>query len=239
MLPHQLSISAFTTAKYPDDPAPNEDAFAIDRWRGLIALSDGASESFDSATWARALVEQFVRNPHFDATWLQTACTRYSAAHDREALSWSAQAAYDRGSYATLIGFALHRDRCMVDVLGIGDSLAMLIDGSTLVDSFPYTDAAQFKCRPLLLCTAQSQNGRFITGDARRRFLRTWALSKLKQPTVLCMTDALGAWCLSAPSRRLPILLRIKKQDQFVRLVTRERATGMMRRDDTTLVRVS
>ena len=106
MLPHQPSICAFTVAKYPDDPAPNEDAFAIDRRRGLIALSDGASESYDSATWAKALVEQFVSNPHFDATWLHAACARYGAAYDRETLRWSAQAAYDKGSYATLIGFA-------------------------------------------------------------------------------------------------------------------------------------
>ena len=127
----------------------------------------------------------------------------------------------------------------MVSVLGIGDSLAMLIDGNTLVDSFPYTAAAEFERRPLLLCTAQSQNREVIAGDVRRRFSRTWALSKLEHPVILCVTDALGAWCLSAPARRLPVLLRIREQELFARLVTHERAKGTMRRDDTTMVRAN
>lgn len=234
----QGPIAAFTVAKHPLDPAPNEDAFAIDSWRGIIALSDGASESYDSAAWARVLVDQFAINAHFGSAWLGSACARYGARYHRESLGWSAQAAYDRGSFATLIGLALHRSGKFARVLGIGDSLAVLVDGDTMLDSFPYTDPSQFQQRPLLLCTAMARNGAVLAGAAQRRYVRTWPLGDVREPIILCMTDALGAWLLSDPAHRLPLLLKLKRQDQFERLIERERATGSLKRDDTTLVRV-
>ncbi|MBV8455414.1 MAG: hypothetical protein JO122_02220 [Acetobacteraceae bacterium] len=86
----------------PKDEPGNDDCWAIKPLRGLYAISDGASESFDPARWARVLADRFVAVGQADEQWLAGACRAYGAMHDREAMSWSRQAAYDRGSYATL-----------------------------------------------------------------------------------------------------------------------------------------
>src|SRR5207237_819180 len=70
--------------------------------------SDGASESFDPAQWARVVADRFLAAREADKQWLAGACRAYGAMHDREAMSWSRQAAYDRGSYTTLLGVALN-----------------------------------------------------------------------------------------------------------------------------------
>jgi hypothetical protein len=70
------------------------------------------------------LVSRYVRQPAFDEKWLARAITAYNAAFDRTAMPWSAQGAFDRGSFATLLG--LRFDAAGVSVLGIGDSLAVL-----------------------------------------------------------------------------------------------------------------
>src|SRR5690242_19769978 len=90
--------------KTQDYPDANEDCFVITDDQLCIALCDGASESFDSKTWARSLADRFVANPLVDTNWVQEAVDSYRSQYDWNALSWSKQAAFDRGSFATLLG---------------------------------------------------------------------------------------------------------------------------------------
>ena len=113
----------WTLGKQVSEPRLNEDALACANARGVFAVSDGASESFDSGRWARILVARYVRRPVIDEAWLARAIRTYSAAFERAAMSWSAQASFDRGSFATLLGLRLSRSSA--SILGIGDTLAV------------------------------------------------------------------------------------------------------------------
>jgi len=67
-------------------------------------VSDGASVSFDSASWSRILARRFAQHPQFDPDWVAQAIADYAKLHDRDSLPWMQQAAFDRGSFASLLG---------------------------------------------------------------------------------------------------------------------------------------
>ncbi|KAF0146139.1 MAG: hypothetical protein FD153_181 [Rhodospirillaceae bacterium] len=218
------------------EPGLMEDAAAARHYRGLYAVSDGASESYGSAAWARTLVTRFVNNPGVGATWVTAAIKEYNSRFNREAMSWSAQAAFDRGSFATLLGVRISGDRARV--LGVGDSLAVLVSDGRLTASFPYRDAEQFKAHPVLLSTVPEKNAALLVPGTTKRLTTNWSLKGLKAPTILMMTDALGAWLLADPDIRLQCLLSLPSRTAFAALVDNERAAETMRRDDSTLLRL-
>ena len=216
----------------------NEDRYERSS-KGVWALSDGASISFDSASWARILVRRFARTPTFDRSWLQDATKEFHKLYDRDSLPWMQQAAFDKGSFASLLGVKRLGSEHDFEVLAIGDSLAVLCDGDLIQATFPYDNAEQFNRSPQLLCTNPAENGFLEASDIPVALTVRWSFMGLGQPALLCMTDALGQWVLSHdrldPS---PIgkLRGMKSQRQFTRFVKLERAANRMRRDDTTLI---
>ena len=215
----------------------NEDARAISPRRGVSALSDGASVSFDSATWATILVRRYARNPRFDRAWLSGAIAEFSKLYDRESLPWMQQASFDRGSFASLLGVS-HVGRGIVHVMAIGDSIAILCDGDRILSSFPYSSPDQFDERPQLLSTNPIENA-FLDDCHLDEFSVTWNLQEYERPALLCMTDALGHWVLAHRDQKaspVTILRQARSLAAFRRFVSVERAAGRMRRDDTTLL---
>lgn len=223
-------------------PDANEDSFALASDIGRIAVSDGASESFDSKTWAHLLTARFVQHPALSASWLADAVADYLVQFDLAQMSWSKQAAFDRGSFATLLGVEEFTDHGTVDILGVGDSLAVLLDGGSFIDSFPYGRAEEFQQRPELFCTNAALNTFFSSPDFFSRHHKTWCIKGRTAPVVLCMTDALGEWALRHAQEGRPVwqvLAGIEGVSDLEALVTEERRTRSMRIDDTTLVRLS
>lgn len=206
----------------------NEDATACAPKKHIYAVSDGASESFASRQWARILVASYTRRPIVNETWLARAIAVYHRNFDRAGMSWSAQAAFDRGSFATLLG--LQFDLAGVSIVGIGDSLAVLDDGAEIRATFPYSKPEQFRANPLLLSTIHDRNATILGAN----FTTHWQIDDASR--LFCMTDAMGAWLLSDRIGRMPLLRALQTRAEFVSLVEDARADGTMRRDDTTLL---
>jgi hypothetical protein len=221
------------------DGQPNEDAFCRS-FRGIHALSDGASISFDSVTWSRMLVRRYVRDPHFGADWLAHVAADFARLYERDSLPWMKQAAFDQGSFASLLGVRMEGNGERIRLLAIGDSLAVLCDGDAIKATFPYVRAEEFERSPQLLSTNPAENA--FLGETRfGEITAEWSFTGLARPALLCMTDALGHWLLSwRDAKRSPIaILRgIGGQADFTRFVHAERAAGRMRRDDTTLMAI-
>lgn len=221
-------LHRWTMGKQVAEPHLNEDATACANVKGVYAVSDGASESFASRRWARVLVARYVRRPVIDEVWVAQAIGAYRVGFDRAAMPWSAQAAFDRGSFATLLGLQLGPDG--VSILGIGDSLAVLDDGAEICATFPYSESEQFRANPLLLSTNHDENTEILGAD----FTTHWRLDATSK--LFCMTDAIGAWLLSDRPERMARLRALQTRAEFVALVEEARADGTMRRDDTTLL---
>ena len=225
--------------KLPGDADRNEDAFMWSPQRSALALSDGASESFDSGLWARILVRLFVLNPVVSMARVDMAIVAYTRRHDPQSLSWSRRAAFDRGSFATLLGVAVSPELDQARVLAIGDSLALLLDGTRLVASFPYTDPDDFQRRPTLLSTRRGHNTFLKRPSQAGASTAVWRLDRLEQPRIVCMTDAIAEWFLrraQADPWAGEVLLGISDLAGLEALVTHEREAGRMKVDDSTVL---
>lgn len=225
---------AFTVSKHADRPGDNEDRWQRSDSGAVCALSDGASVSFDPAPWADVLVRRFVGEPKFSREWLDQAIQEYEGAYDRDAMAWMQQAAFDRGSFATLLGAVCEEKR--VRVLALGDSLLALVDGDQLSRTIPYEHPEAFDHRPRLLSTNRGENAWLDDSDVPHPW-HDLDLGELARPSLLLMTDALGRWLLDAPGTdRVSALLQIEDVPSFANFVERERGEGRLKRDDTTLI---
>ena len=216
----------------------NEDSFHRTA-KGVYALSDGASVSFDSASWSRILVRRYTRDPEFTREWLAAAMAEFQKLYDRESLTWVQQASFDRGSFASLLGVRVVDGGRLIQVLSIGDSLAVLCDGDSIKATFRLARASDFERSPQLLCTNPAQNVFLDDVDIGYDLVADWTFRGLEQPALLCMTDALGHWLLSQRDRNsspIRVLRKLRTAKAFARFVQEERAAGRMKRDDTTLI---
>lgn len=227
-----------TCAKEPERPETNEDAYEFSADRQRLVLSDGASESYDSRFWARLLARKFADDPCFDQSWVESAMMEYQAEHDFAALSWSQQLAFERGCFATLLAVEHDTVNNRLVLFGVGDSVAVLLVGLEVVRAWPLDHPDSFKERPTLLSTLRSHNGFTQAPDFRSLARAELDLTGFPEPTLLCMTDALGEWALRVAGDepgRLVDLLAIRNEEQLKALVVAEREAKRMRVDDSTL----
>lgn len=231
-----------TVPKDPECPEANEDKFAFSEDGRRLALCDGASESFNSKLWADLLARQFIADPKVNREWIASVLAEYSAVHDFPSMSWSKQAAFEKGSFATLIGVEQFEEHQAVEILAIGDSITMLIDCGKLIRTWPFDNPEKFKERPTLLATLTAHND-FVSGSSFwTQHGKTFYLEKLTQPKLLCMTDALGEWALKRALANDPgfiELLSLQTEEQLAEIVQKERAKKRMRIDDSTLLVLS
>src|SRR5947209_7686287 len=166
----------------------NEDSFHRTA-KGVYALSDGASVSFDSASWSRILVRRYARDPEFTREWLAAAMAEFRKLYDRDSLPWMQQASFDKGSFASLLGVRVFDKGRLIQVLSVGDSLAVLCDGDRIKATFPLSSAAEFTRSPRLICTNPTHNAFLDKMDFAYDLVADWTFRGLEQPALLCMTD--------------------------------------------------
>jgi Protein phosphatase 2C len=219
--------------KWHCEPSSNDDVFChdgIDSCR-RIAVSDGATESYDSRTFAQALCQAWVNVPFTD--WpLKRALRDYAAHYAGRPMSWSDLGAFERGSFATFLGVSLVGDR--LKVLAVGDSL-MTIHGREEQLTFPFTSAEQFNNRPTLFSTARAANHFYKPSQLRAK---THFHVVHPGDRVFLMTDAIGAWFLSQNERdeARGLLESLSTADLFQQWIDSERQNKRIRNDDTTLI---
>lgn len=225
--------------KLPGDAERNEDAFAWSGERSVVALSDGASESFDSRLWARILVRLFVLDPNLSMARVNTAISAFTRRHDPSSMSWSRHAAFQRGSFATLLGVEVSPNMDEARILAIGDTTAVLLDDNRLVACFPYTAPEDFQRRPTLLSTRPAFNGFLDRPEHTRMSTTVWQLDRLEAPRIVCMTDAIAEWFLRQavddPCAG-DCLLGFSETADLESLVVQERQAGRIHVDDTTVL---
>lgn len=222
----------------PKDESPdatNDDNVAADEKRQRFAISDGATESYHPALWSRILCEGWTAGTRAATrTALQESIRSYEAACDPPSLSWSKQAAFERGSFATLIGLELRNH--LLRIVAFGDSIIVGWPIAGEINSFPYSTAEEFDQRPLLLSTRMDANTFALQRQLVRASTTLWPLAP--GTVLLAMTDALGQWLLqrNAEQEARQSLATIRTVEQLQQIVSTERAAGTMRRDDTTLL---
>lgn len=216
-----------------------EDIYSISEDQRIAVISDGASESFDSVNWAKLLVHQFLQMTSFSLDSFKDAITQYVSLHDFSSLSWSKQIAFERGSFATLLGIKEVVECEMIEITCIGDSAVFLLDGDELINAIPYTSSRDFQNNPELLSTNNALNGFIEKENFLEEHVFSWKISNLETPRLFCMSDALAEWTLKHYEQNIPMwdcLLKITNKEDLQSLVDQERYEKKMKIDDTTLL---
>jgi hypothetical protein len=231
---------AATVAKEPDDEGSNEDHFQLSVDGSIVALSDGASESFDSRSWAKLLCDTACETGQISPESVAGAALSYSTLYNPTELSWAKAAAHERGSFATLLIVRHHQPRSEIEVVAVGDSVLVLCQERRVTRKFRLAQAQDFDARPELVSTRDELN--LFLRDPLFNTQHVAIESVDANTTALLLTDAIGRWCYAAIEEQRDEwleLLKIASAEAFRELVLKARTRGSMRLDDTTLVRLA
>lgn len=232
---------AFTRAK--ETGRACEDFILGCRASGRYAVSDGASVSYDSRGWARALCRHFLRDATVGPGWLQEARDGFAGAAPPPAEDWAGAHAHDRGSFATFLGLDVSDAQIMVHA--IGDTVLFVVGPDGQLGMLPEMTAEAFRRDPVLLC---SRSGRGAFADTEEAFAA--AASAIPAPEagwhgtrLLVMTDALAEWVASAGGAaerllRLEELAGLQTGAAFRHWTGERIDAGEVRRDDCALLMI-
>lgn len=231
---------AASVAKEPAADEFNEDRFLFGLQGTIAALSDGASESFDSRSWATILCGLAASGSGVHPESVTECVRQYNSIYDLPNLSWSKAAAFERGSFATLLSVRHNLERAEAEIFGIGDSVIVLCQSGVVTRTFPLLTADEFEQRPLLLSTRNEHNDFLSDPLFNTKHVAVHPVSL--ETTALLLTDAIGHWCYRALEDGRDdwrFLLSVDSAEVFHGFVIAARADGRMKLDDTTLVRLS
>ena len=258
-------VSKFWTSKAGTSALDYEDASAVEpaadtdgQFTGKhlsAAVADGASEAMLAQQWATTLVQSFVAAP--PATGMLDVLTgavagwenqleRYRAEreHAEKPIEWWEEPGIERGSYATVVGARFtdssksRGQRGRFDAWALGDACLFQVRDDEVIVAFPIDDPATFGASPALVPSRPPDMSMVekhlvhLSGD--------WRAGDL----LLMCTDALALWFLqqAADGGKPWHVLRDLGTDggpgNFHTWVDERRASGELRNDDTTLLRL-
>jgi hypothetical protein len=237
----------FWLPKHGSSEGEYEDAAAIANDRMRFAVADGATETSFSGAWARQLVRAFTSGKlsipialeeliPLQARWQE------SIAH-RHPLPWYAEEKANSGAFAAFVGLEFSQEKTDAGTRKIwrataaGDSCLVQVRGDEIIHAFPLADSASFGNRPNLLSSAPSSNG--DSSELVKQCTGSWGC----EDVFFLMTDALACWFFKEQElgNKPWILFRdLDTQDSvpFEKFVTDLRASGRMKNDDVTLLRI-
>lgn len=227
-------VESLSLPKEGSSDADNEDAAATAPQKGVIAVSDGASSSFASNVWSRALVAAAVaRDGALDHEYVSSIVASagevWAAHHASVEVPWWAQEGLRRGAYATLLVVRIGGDGRQWQAIAVGDSCLFHLrqgsDGWSLVDAFPVTAAGDFGSHPDLLGSV----------DHEVRGLRAREGTLQPGDVLVAATDAVSEWLLRDPRRFQ--LAAGADTESIAQQVRAARVADEMVNDDATFVR--
>ncbi len=236
-------VHAFGLARTAADAS--EDAYAVDVDVARFALADGASSAWRAGDWAAALVASWVSTPRPRARgggpaegfarWLEGARKAFvpegAAPADQ---AWFATAAAERGAHATFVGLeltGLGGRRPRLRAFAVGDSCLLHVRADRLELATPIDDPAAFGSHPQLVSS--------LSGSPAPAPVVTETAVQADD-LLLLASDALAAFLLRLAADGDAVWPALRRIDTagFARLAGEGIASGLLERDDLTLVRI-
>ncbi|MFE0630522.1 hypothetical protein ACFW3D_26580 [Streptomyces sp. NPDC058864] len=245
---------------WPGDPRPDHHGRTV--VPVYAAVSDGASESLLAGAWAGRLVEDVVESMSLGHEWwedvdgfvgdfMRRSAERWDAYLERyqaeraargRPITWYEQPGLDKGAFATVVGAEV-RAILLGDesiewswhAFALGDSCLFHLREGSVLRAFPIENVDGFGITPQLL-GSRNHDSALV---AERLSIAHGTL--MPGDEILLASDALAAWLLSprhessAPGTQLAILAELG-EESFGEWVNDQRARGLMRNDDVTLI---
>ncbi len=232
-----------------DDCVPLASTMPPARVVHRFGVADGATESYQSGPWARALASAFAHGRLFAdrQRWpdlLQPVRSAWAGSLPTSAVPWFLEEKRAAGAFAALVGLSVevdtdhaHADRGDWSALATGDSCLFHVSGDRLAVAFPLSAPEQFNAPPLLIGSVRpatrdvsfpsTTSGEWVRGD--RFFL---------------MSDAIARWFLTTalaggkPWDDIEPQLGPGRHEAFLAWIDRLRFAGTLRNDDVAVIRV-
>jgi hypothetical protein len=224
-----MRLSAWISLPKDEDlPQANEDWFKASSNGRLAVLCDGASESFDSKIWAECLGRSFLRFQTLDLESVSFSRKVFGRLYRWKSLSWNSQAAFDRGSFAAVIGVCVQENGLLLHA--VGDSNAFLIVNGSLINSFPIREGQLFPRFPTLICSNHSGDPEFVS--------ERWEIKSPQDTSLLLASDAVALWLLKTLRQDAQSSVDIIGADSngLRSILEQARLKGQIRSDDLTLL---
>jgi hypothetical protein len=242
MTPVIQTQKAFTRGK--EFGRPCEDYVLGWQTQARYALCDGASISYDSRGWARALCWRFMRDPYFGPDWLEVVRMRFSATSAPPSDDWSAAHAFDRGSFASFLGFTITPQ--LIKIHAVGDTVLFVIRPNERIVMIPDIKSEDFGRDPILLCSRPNRSA--FPDDDEAFEMATylvdapalgWAGTRL-----VAVSDALAEWIARSQDdvgkiAKLSELSGISDRKEFLDWVLKAVADRRVRNDDCTVLKLN
>jgi len=241
-----LSQQHWILQKHGTDRCDCEDALDFSLRKQRFAVADGATEAFDSKTWAKLLVRCWLTSSTplltSEEFWpmVQRASNRLHGRWNLKALPWYAEEKASRGSFAAFVGLQIHenQDGWCWSALALGDCCLFQLREGRILCSFPLTNAEQFGFRPELVPSSPS----FI--QSAHPMLALLSGKAEAGDVFLLMSDALAQWFLSTHASNskdvgdFDTLLRGSRISELDLFMDELRSISAIRNDDVAVIRV-
>lgn len=142
----------------------NEDALAANAGAMRFAAADGATEGWQSGSWATYLADCFIHRPPTPinfSRWLAAVRNTWTPPAEPTAAAWYAEAKREQGAFSTLLGLSFHsRERGTGlgwKAVAVGDSCLLVVRGGKVETAFPVSDPGKFGTRPPLVPSSRCQ----------------------------------------------------------------------------------
>jgi len=240
-----FDFQIFELPKDVEHPEQNQDAWAVDCRRGVVAIAAGVAASLFARHWARLLTEAAVASPpdpderEAFLGWLQSCRETWNGRIDASRLAWYQKAKFHDGAFSTLLWLTLvdppemsDAPSCRLRGYAVGDSCLFLIREGNVVRAFPLTNAEQLAASPMALGSVDLKH------DDRVEFARIDEECRPGDLVVLC-TDAVAEWAFREQEAGTPANWERfwdMPEEEWQREVAALREQRRMRYDDTTML---
>lgn len=241
---------------HPKDPQTgvNEDAWRADDLQNVVVVSDGASSSIFSSSWANILCQSVIESmpdpmDHFNfPKWLEWVREKWISGIDLNNLSWYQKPKMASGAFATLVWASIDQSIEIPDNLdddipldtdffritgyALGDACLLHFHAGKLINSIPVARSADFDSTPPLIGSIN------LGVDLTASFVPIDIVVP-EGDWIILATDAISQWILSqCENGNVPDWREFWNQtpEQFGDFIERLRQDQQIRIDDTTIL---
>ena len=242
---------SFLVPKSGNTPNECEDAIGCNVKAGKFAVSDGATEAFDSRRWAKFLVKSWVSIPpeiypdlSFLVAGVEELGKRLAKRWLLRQLPWYAEEKSKQGAYAAFVGIHIStfpncESRYEWRAVALGDSCLFYHSDGRLIFAAPLSSPALFSYHPILVPSLRIGP----TTDWENRVYFGNGLAQAGD-CFLLLSDALAQWYLTysledadLTDKFLAITANGTNKD-FSDFCEEERSCGRLRNDDMAVLRI-
>lgn len=222
---HKRSVSGFSDI---------QDKYCYNGEKGVIAISDGATQGFKSEIWAEMLVNNFVQNPEFEIEKFLIDLEKYAQdfseiefePNPNPALRMLELRKIADGSYATFMGIEVREDTLRYVSSGDVCGFVKITDG---LQSFPFSNVEELDKDKGFLSTT-----RLLNHQVKPEQFRSGKLSIKENDKIILMTDAVARLTLR-DNNIIDKILHLEDFESFKDYIISEWEAKRLEEDDITI----